>query len=1057
MAKFVSAEIFPGVGICRIGNSEEGFYLAPEIPNRAPRGLNDNWEFRDDDGKILRQAQRFRIYGYTDRKEIQVIDQTHPSVASIEWKVTLANKKPSFYQFLGKYTYNYLEDGPRYDLLRNQHIQDNMEPDERSHLWNLPFPNGLTLKTDQYRHGDKIEFKGGKIFGDYDAPYLGELQADDKGNLIVLGGRGVSKQTRGSGVMYDYVNNDHWYDDTSDGPVEAHVHFKDGSVLVCKSAWVLTAPPKFPIAFKSLVSLHDVFFESILKKDHVEWGKDSPIAYYRDINNYIDLAKRPIEFYRDVAPCLDAPAYDSYVNGKAQKFHGPNSNAFFTSDSWQTKLKDNSKENYTLRDSIYHRIRVPLVPSRDDFGNWVFSDDNNGMANEYYMPMLAGDGGERQDGNTPTFFALPGIVYERLTKWRDGDFSVGKKDPYEEYKSLDEIPIEEQPYCLDLATLQWTIGGPFCPGIEMTWISTYASTFNEPFRINRSFKAGDVSRAMAVPWQADFYECQVHWWPSARPDIVVEELIYNKVIEENPDKDVTSLLSARVRWAMGVRFNPSHKTAYGVEPVWGDIDMVRLWDKLGFIVPKPTMKGGVINNDMRKNVFVQSERSTEFRPYNEAIDPLKPKDDISFGENVSNTLPKLTELGKKDITELKKLVLDALHVALRLELSTIPPYLFALYSVNYFDSTESNDLSSIKNDDQVRANQVYGVIKSVAVEEMLHAAIVANIITSLGDVPKFYSRESIMDYPCLLPNYRGDLMLNLWPATNSQINNFANLEKPDSSSNLGFTLWFDSIGDFYMNLQLALTAYFHTNPEATKIAEHSKPFQVNNGMAYYPSNSDSGFLSDILALKDALNSIEVIRRQGEGQMDDTKNGLLPTDDNSQSELSHYAKFCGILEGDQGYLKYVNNLANGNVCVGLEIDDDISKSVVYTNRACSAAYCLLLVALDNLWRTKNSERKLSISRRLHFPLMKVILPQLSKILMTVPLIRRSGVDGRDWTEANAGPTFEYYDFKGKDPVKALKQLVKEANGLIPHELWETVVLTVNNLPDNLVGLDAKREE
>jgi len=90
-------------------------------------------------------------------------------------------------------------------------------------------------------------------------------------------------------------------------------------------------------------------------------------------------------------------------------------------------------------------------------------------------------------------------------------------------------------------------------------------------------------------------------------------------------------------------------------------------------------------------------------------------------------------------------------------------------------------------------------------------------------------------------------------------------------------------------------------------------------------------------------------------------------------------------------------------------------------------------------------------------MKVILPQLSKILMTVELIRKSGVDGRDWTEANAGPTFEFYDFKGKNPVKSLKQRVKEASGLIPHELWETVVLTVNNLPEDLVDLDPKREE
>jgi hypothetical protein len=1059
MSTIVSAEIFPGIGICRIGDSEH-FYLSPEVPNKPPSGPKGDWNFRDEEGKIYRQGQRFRIYGYDDKYNIVSIDKNHKNVDYIEWHCTLANKKASFYQFLGGYTYNPILDGPQYEKLRNQHIQDNLDPNLRDKLHNVPVKEGLKLRTNSYKDGDKLEFVNHDdktYFDGFEAPYLGELKADENGNLIVLGGKGVSKHTHGNGVMYDYVNNDNWYDDTSDGPVHATIHWKDGSKpLVCKSSWVMTAPPKYNITVRNTVTLHDIFLQTALKKEalgQTDWDPNCPISYYRDKFHFkTDLADRPLQYYRDIGRVLEMPAFVSWVNGKAHKFHGPNSNAYFMSDKWQAKLRDNSKENEQLRDSVYHRIRVPLQPKREEGGDWEFSADNSGMANEYYMPMLAGDGGERQDGNTSTFMAFPELVYDRLTKWKKGEFSVDDPNEYLHVQRIEDVDINQQPYCLDLATLEWTIGGPYNPGIEMTFNTYEPTEFSEPFRINRSKTAGDVSRYMAVPWQADFYECQVHWWPSTRPDIVVEETVYNQIALENPDSDLTHLLDARVRWATGIRYNPSHVDTYGVEPVWGDMDFTLHWAKMGFIVPKPHRSDHhQLSHDPRKNVLVQTNRLPDFRPYNQAIDPLKEKNDRNVFDSKlkSNALPYFMKL---DVNDLKTFINEGLDVALRLELSTIPPYLFALYSINYLDSTESNDLAGISVDSQVVANNIYTTIKSIAVEEMLHAAIVANIMTSFGKYPTYYSQNSIMNYPCLLPNYKGDLMLNLWPATIKQIQNFANLEKPDDETHLGVTLWFDSIGEFYLSLELALTAYYHKEGDKLRAkAKDSAKFQVGNGMAYYPSTSDAGSLIKIHDLKDILNSIEVIRRQGEGQLEGDI--VYTTDDPSGKEQSHYAKFVGIIEKAEAgdYEKHVNVLANGNVCVGLAITDDLSKGVVLTNRAFGAMYCLLLVALDNLWRTQDETRKVSISRQFHFPIMKVLLPQLSKILMTVPLVRRGGVDGRDWTEANAGPTFSYYDFKGKDPVKQVKQLVKEANGTIDHPLWETVVLTTNNLPEKFLSL------
>ena len=58
-------KIFPSIGVARIGNcpddSTSGFYVGPEIPGSVivpPNG------YKDAQGRVRRQAARFRIYGW---------------------------------------------------------------------------------------------------------------------------------------------------------------------------------------------------------------------------------------------------------------------------------------------------------------------------------------------------------------------------------------------------------------------------------------------------------------------------------------------------------------------------------------------------------------------------------------------------------------------------------------------------------------------------------------------------------------------------------------------------------------------------------------------------------------------------------------------------------------------------------------------------------------------------------------------------------------------------------------------------------------------------------
>jgi hypothetical protein len=59
-ARIAYCKIFPPVGIARVGNSLErdGFFIGPEgLESRSPH-------YKDAQGAVLRQAARFRVYGF---------------------------------------------------------------------------------------------------------------------------------------------------------------------------------------------------------------------------------------------------------------------------------------------------------------------------------------------------------------------------------------------------------------------------------------------------------------------------------------------------------------------------------------------------------------------------------------------------------------------------------------------------------------------------------------------------------------------------------------------------------------------------------------------------------------------------------------------------------------------------------------------------------------------------------------------------------------------------------------------------------------------------------
>src|SRR5262249_17438027 len=106
---------------------------------------------------------------------------------------------------------------------------------------------------------------------------------------------------------------------------------------------------------------------------------------------------------------------------------------------------------------------------------------------------------------------------------------------------------------------------------------------------------------------------------------------------------------------------------------------------------------------------------------------------------------------------------QALQRAIELELSTIPPYLCALWSIA--------DL----------AGPVYDQLLEVAVEEMFHMALACNMLRALGVKPEIATAAAVPKYPGPLPGgVRPGLEVGLQCLSKEQLLKvFMEIEMPD--------------------------------------------------------------------------------------------------------------------------------------------------------------------------------------------------------------------------------------------------------------------------------------
>ncbi|WP_106915509.1 ferritin-like domain-containing protein [Chryseobacterium aurantiacum] len=135
-----------------------------------------------------------------------------------------------------------------------------------------------------------------------------------------------------------------------------------------------------------------------------------------------------------------------------------------------------------------------------------------------------------------------------------------------------------------------------------------------------------------------------------------------------------------------------------------------------------------------------------------------------FGTTISELSDKASFNAKKGLTDIDYLPIlqDLLQTAVLIEHSTIPPYLTALYSIQ--DGT--NALAS-------------QIIRSVAVEEMLHLIMVCNVLNAVNIQPSVNQSQNYPTYPMKLP-MNVDFYVGLETFSSNSIATFIAIESPSN-------------------------------------------------------------------------------------------------------------------------------------------------------------------------------------------------------------------------------------------------------------------------------------
>jgi len=529
--------VYPAIGVARVGNSDQ-FYVGPEQP-----GIPANWDpatsrfrlFKDAQGKVLRQAARFRVYAVEDNGEAREL--TLSDVAKIEWRVHVANRKASFFSFNGQ---SGNETDPPYEARAKRPANSVEKPargrgePEIHNLRNSAIADRRSLEIDPGEVAIAAPGQVELVDAATSSPVkkLGDVQMEDSGRLVFLGGIGRTEGTNGARPIEEYANNDGWFDDMCDGHVRAIVTFRDGHTEEAEPAWVIVGPPDYAPGIGNVVSLYDTLWDiAVRERLPCEPSNDVDIQdllaqqrFWQDATADFSAGYEP-SFLKHIYPILSRAlaARDVHLPPNNRKdWHG-------TLPDW-TRLSQRSEDQ--IRDDVFRRIRDPnsKVVDRINMPRGLGDD---------YSTLDASESDPSVQPSERAFLSLTKVQFALLKAWADGRFKEDWTFGDAAYAPI-PAPSSSTPHGLTAAALENCVGGPFFPGIEVSWLVRRPALYRAAFRFKASgfalgsmaLGAGFFSQQMALPWQADFYDCHKEdhtpagspeplvymWWTAQRPD-----------------------------------------------------------------------------------------------------------------------------------------------------------------------------------------------------------------------------------------------------------------------------------------------------------------------------------------------------------------------------------------------------------------------------------------------------------------------------------------------------------------------------------------------------------
>ena len=211
-----------------------------------------------------------------------------------------------------------------------------------------------------------------------------------------------------------------------------------------------------------------------------------------------------------------------------------------------------------------------------------------------------------------------------------------------------------------------------------------------------------------------------------------------------------------------------------------------------------------------------------------------------------------------------------LQEAIKLEHSTIPPYLTAMFSLKPGVN-----------------HTIAALIHSIVIEEMLHMTIAANILIAIGGTPEINKKGFVPDYPGPLPMGIGDLIVGIEGFSIPLVqNSFMAIEEPEDPIHIepppmlaaAAQPQYATIGQFYDAIQKQIMEL----GQPIFVKKTAPPQVVNN--YWFPPTK----LFPIIGPESACEAIEIIKTEGEG--------TSTSPFQSGHDPAHYYKFGEIVNG-----------------------------------------------------------------------------------------------------------------------------------------------------------------